>query len=110
MADSKVQGIDAKNQDFIRFDQVNKLQEYRLAEAEDRESFDEAYQIRTVDISRFLRGDQRDRRDFADRPATDSSCVGRFLYRYLKPRRFLAASRAIDSRMRRSRVSGRLAM
>jgi hypothetical protein len=66
VADSKVHGIDAKNQDFIRFDQVNKQQEYRLAEAEDRESFDEAYQIRVVDISRFLRGHQRDRRDFAE--------------------------------------------
>ncbi len=66
VADSKVQGIDAKNQDFIRFDQVNKQQEYRLAEAEDRESFDEGYQIKTVDIGRFLRGHQRDRRDFAE--------------------------------------------
>jgi hypothetical protein len=26
VADSKVHGIDAKNQDFIRFDQVNKQQ------------------------------------------------------------------------------------
>ncbi len=66
VADRKVQGIDAKNQDFIRFDQVNKRQEYRLAEAEDRETFDEAYQIRTVDIGRFLRGHQSDRRDFAE--------------------------------------------
>src|SRR5215471_9201852 len=66
VADRKVQGIDAKNQDFIRFDQVNKQQEYRLAEAEDRESFDEAYQIKTVDIGRYLRGSVRDRRDFAE--------------------------------------------
>src|SRR5262249_25088426 len=66
VADRKVQGIDAKNQDFIRFDQVNKRQEYRLAEAEDRESFDETYQIKTVDIGRFLRGHQRERREFAE--------------------------------------------
>src|SRR5258707_15447914 len=66
VADSKVQGVDAKNQDFIRFDQVNKRQEYRLAEAEDLESFDETYQIKTVDIGRFLRGNERDRRGFAD--------------------------------------------
>jgi len=66
VADRKVQGIDAKNQDFIRFDQVNKRQEYRLAEAEDAESFDDAYQIRTVDIGRFLRGSARNRRDFAE--------------------------------------------
>src|ERR1700738_232839 len=66
VADRKVQGVDAKNQDFIRFDQVNKRQEYRLAEAEDLESFDETYQIKTVDIGRFLRGDHRDRAVFAD--------------------------------------------
>ena len=66
MADRKVQGIDAKNQDFIRFDQVNKRQEYRLAEADNAESFDEAYQIKTVNIGRFLNGDERERRDFSE--------------------------------------------
>jgi isopenicillin N synthase-like dioxygenase len=66
VADRKVQGVDAKNQDFIRFDQVNKQQAYRLAEAEHLESFDETYQIKTVDIGRFLRGNERDRRGFAD--------------------------------------------
>jgi len=65
MADRKVQGIDAKNQDFIRYDQVHKRQEYRLAEADDAESFDEAYRISTVDIGRFLRGGKRDRRSFS---------------------------------------------
>jgi isopenicillin N synthase-like dioxygenase len=65
VADRKVQGIDAKNQDFIRFDQVNKRQEYRLAEAENGESFDETYQIKKVDIGRFLRGNARDRKNFA---------------------------------------------
>src|SRR5215831_5801980 len=66
VADRKVQGIDAKNQDFIRFDQVNKRQEYRLAEAENAESFDEKYQIKTVNIGRFLNGDERERRDFSE--------------------------------------------
>ena len=47
---AQVLGIDAKNQDFIRYDQVNKRQEYRLAEADDRESFDEAYRIKSVDV------------------------------------------------------------
>jgi len=65
MADRKVQGIDAKNQDFIRYDQVHKRQEYRLAEADGDESFDEAYRINTVDIGRFLRGGKRDRRSFS---------------------------------------------
>jgi isopenicillin N synthase-like dioxygenase len=65
MADRKVQGIDAKNQDFIRYDQVNKRQEYRLAEADDRESFDEGYRIKSVDMGRFLRGNEPDRRSFS---------------------------------------------
>ena len=33
MADRKIQGIKAKNQDFIGYDQVRKRQEYQLAEA-----------------------------------------------------------------------------
>jgi isopenicillin N synthase-like dioxygenase len=65
VADRKVQRVDAKNQDFIRFDQVNKRQEYRLAEAEDVESFDETYQIKILDIGSFLCGNHRDRVDFA---------------------------------------------
>src|SRR5215467_14383254 len=65
VADRKVQGIDAKNQDFIRYDQVHKRQEYRLAEADDNEAFDEAYRINTVDIGRFLHGGRRDRRSFS---------------------------------------------
>ena len=66
VADRKVQGIDAKNQDFIRFDQVNKRQEYRLAEADGGEAFDETYQIKTVDIGRFLHGSERERSDFSE--------------------------------------------
>ncbi len=65
MADRKTQGIQAKNQDFIRYDQVRKRQEYQLAETKSLETFDEAYRIKTVDIGRFLRGDQRDRRSFS---------------------------------------------
>ncbi len=65
MSDTPSKRIDAKNQDFIRFDQVEKKQEYRLAEAEDAEQFDETFRIRTCDIGRFLRGNGEDRRAFA---------------------------------------------
>ena len=42
--------MDAKtNQDFIRYDQVEKRQTYHLAEAE-QEEFDDAFQIRTCDL------------------------------------------------------------
>jgi isopenicillin N synthase-like dioxygenase len=57
--------IDAKNRDFARFEQVKKDQEYRLAEAEAAEQFDEDFRIRTCDLGKFLRGDEKDRRAFA---------------------------------------------
>src|SRR5262249_60228213 len=37
--------VDAKNRDFIRFEQVDKKQEYRLAEARDGEQLDTALRI-----------------------------------------------------------------
>jgi len=64
VSDSKVR-VDAKNRDFIRFEQVEKGQEYRLAEADQAEQFDEEFRIRTCDLGRFLRGDEQDRRLFA---------------------------------------------
>ena len=65
-ADRQAEGIDAKNQDFIRFDQVDKKQVYNLAEAGHAEEFDENYQIKTCDIGRFLHGDEREKRSFAE--------------------------------------------
>ena len=65
-ADRQAGGIDAKNQDFIRFDQVDKKQIYHLAEAGHAEEFDESYEIRTCDIGRFLHGDEREKRAFAE--------------------------------------------
>ncbi len=65
MSERKAQGIDAKNRDFIRYDQVEKNQEYRLAEADHGEAFDETYRIKTCDIGRFLHGDEREKRAFA---------------------------------------------
>ena len=65
MADRKSQGVDATNQDYTRYDQVRKRQEYHLAEAQHGEAFDEDYRIRTCDIGRFLSGGPDDRRAFA---------------------------------------------
>ena len=65
-ADRKAEGIDAKNQDLIRFDQVDKKQVYHLAEAGHTEEFDESYEIKTCDIGRFLHGDEREKRSFAE--------------------------------------------
>jgi isopenicillin N synthase-like dioxygenase len=57
--------IDAKNRDFARFEQVKKEQEYRLAEAEAAEQFDEDFRVRTCDLAKFFRGTEENRRAFA---------------------------------------------
>ncbi len=55
----------ALNQDFSRYDQVRKAHTYRLAEHES-DAFDEDFEIATLDLEPFLRGDARDRARFAD--------------------------------------------
>jgi isopenicillin N synthase-like dioxygenase len=47
---SREDGIHATNQDFVRYDGVEKRQTYHLAEAEGVEEFDEEFQIRTCDM------------------------------------------------------------
>jgi isopenicillin N synthase-like dioxygenase len=64
--DLKAHGVDARNQEYARFDQVEKHQSYHLAEADHGEAFDEEYRIKTCDLGRFLRGDARDRQAFAE--------------------------------------------
>ena len=54
----------ALNQAFSRYDQVRKAHTYRLAEHE-ADVFDEAYEIATLDLARFLHGDAGDRARFA---------------------------------------------
>jgi isopenicillin N synthase-like dioxygenase len=54
----------ALNQDFSRYDQVRKAHTYRLAEHES-DQFDEDFEIATLDVEPFLRGDAADRARFA---------------------------------------------
>ena len=65
MGERKERGVAATNRDFIRYEQVTKAQSYHLAEAGHDEAFDEEYEIRTLDLARFLRGGEADRRAFA---------------------------------------------
>jgi isopenicillin N synthase-like dioxygenase len=62
---TKEDGVRATNQDFIRYDQVEKRQNYQLAEGIEGEEFDDEFQIRTVDIGQFLHGNDADKRAFA---------------------------------------------
>jgi isopenicillin N synthase-like dioxygenase len=65
MGDRKGEGVRATNAEYLRYDQVEKAQRYHLAENE-AEAFDEDYEIRTCDIGQFLRGDDHERRLFAE--------------------------------------------
>ena len=64
--DRKAHGVSALNQEYVRYDQVEKRQSYHLAEGDHQEAFDEDYRIQTCDLGRFLHGHEGDRRAFAD--------------------------------------------
>ena len=65
MEDLKSKGVRAVNQDFNRFDQVKKDQVYYLSEGAGEEAFDEDYEIKTCDLSRFLSGTEEEKQAFA---------------------------------------------
>ncbi|MGZ6133916.1 MAG: 2OG-Fe(II) oxygenase family protein [Myxococcaceae bacterium] len=65
MSDRKAQGIEATNQEFRRYDQVEKKQEYHLAEAQHGEAFDDQTRIPSCDLGRVLRGNEADKQAFA---------------------------------------------
>ena len=61
----KDQGIDATNQDFQRYEQVNKKQSYHLSEHLENEEFDEDFEIKTIDFSLFSEGSLDGKMQFA---------------------------------------------
>ena len=65
VTDRKALGALVTNQAYTRYDQVEKKQEYHLAEGRHAEAFDEDYRIRTCDIGRFLHGHEADQAAFA---------------------------------------------
>ncbi|HKC25847.1 MAG TPA: 2-oxoglutarate and iron-dependent oxygenase domain-containing protein [Thermoanaerobaculia bacterium] len=65
MVDKRTLGIDATNQAFTKYDQVEKKQEYHLAEGRHDEAFDEEFSIATCDIGRYLCGGDADKALFA---------------------------------------------
>ena len=58
--------VDAVNQDFKQFDQVEKRQRYRLSESVADEEFDEEFQIRTCDMAAFFHGGEGEKQQFAE--------------------------------------------
>lgn len=63
---AREQGIFAVNQDFRKYDQVQKNQEYLLAEHENLEEFDDDYQIKTCDLRQFFEGGEAGKKLFAE--------------------------------------------
>jgi isopenicillin N synthase-like dioxygenase len=55
--------VNAINQDFTRYDQVEKNHTYRLAE-HPNDAFDEDYEIRALDFGQFLNGNDADKAKF----------------------------------------------
>ncbi len=58
-------GINAVNQNFSKYDQVNKEQTYHLVENESTDEFDEEYQIPTCDMRLFFEGGEAGKKQFA---------------------------------------------
>ncbi len=65
MAAKQKDGIKAVNQDFSKYDQVDKKQTYKLVEDKTTDEFDEAYQIRTCDMRKFFEGGEAGKKAFA---------------------------------------------
>ncbi len=65
MGTKQEKGIEALNQDFKKYEQVNKGQTYHLAEKKEEDLFDDEYQIKTCDMSLFFHGGEDGKRKFA---------------------------------------------
>ncbi len=65
--DLQKQGIEASNQDFSEFEQVNKTQNYRLTEHPGDEAFDTDTVIPTCDMEPFFHGGEAGRQEFSQR-------------------------------------------
>lgn len=66
MKTNRENGIFAVNQDFKKYEQVNKNQAYHLAEQDDLEEFDEEYQIKTCDMNQYFFGSEAGKKQFAN--------------------------------------------
>ena len=65
MDSSKERGVDAHSQEFSRYEQVKKDQDYNLAEKKNEDEFDDDYVIKTCDMGEFFSGGEAGRDRFA---------------------------------------------
>tara|TARA_Y100000385_G_scaffold29823_1_gene28048 strand:+ start:1374 stop:2486 length:1113 start_codon:yes stop_codon:yes gene_type:complete len=62
--ENKEAGIKAFNQDFKKYDQVQKDQNYHLVEDKESDEFDNQYDIKVCDMSKFVSGDKSAKSQF----------------------------------------------
>ncbi len=67
MESSKEHGIEAVNQEFKRYEQVEKDQTYNLAEKGEEDQFDNDYVIETCDLREYFEGGEAGKKAFADK-------------------------------------------
>lgn len=65
MGKDQERGIHAVNQDFKKFEGVNKEQSYHLVEQDQVDQFDEEFEIQTCDMSEFFEGGESGKQAFA---------------------------------------------
>jgi len=65
MSDLRDHGVTATSQEFSRFDQVHKPQDYQLSETGQGEEFDTDFVIQTCDLGDFLHGGEAGKARFA---------------------------------------------
>ena len=66
MSTKKTHGVEARSTEFERYDQVGRPHEYRLAESETEDQFDDEFRIRTCDLSLFFEGGAEGQAAFAE--------------------------------------------
>ena len=76
MAGKKDEGVTAVNQDFIKYDQVEKGHTYHLAETEEGDQFDEDFRIKTVDLTPYFRGGEAGREQVAQELGSAMAEIG----------------------------------
>ncbi|MGY8985349.1 MAG: 2OG-Fe(II) oxygenase family protein [Sphingomonadales bacterium] len=62
--DKQEAGVKTLNQAFKRYEQVEKSQAYILSENEDQEEFDDEFQIKTCDLTKWLHGTDTEKNEF----------------------------------------------
>ncbi len=65
MNNKQQDGIKASNQDFNKYDQVDKQQNYKLVEDQSTDQFDDEFKIRTCDMRKFFEGGIAGKEEFA---------------------------------------------